>query len=65
MVGDVEHRYELWGQPGKVLVTGYLTRARMGNFTDAVQLAALTGATPELSLVRTYTSKMGISANLE
>jgi high affinity Mn2+ porin len=65
IVGEVERRYELWGQPGKVLVTGYLTRARMGNFTDAVQLAALTGATPNLSLVRTYTSKTGISANLE
>jgi high affinity Mn2+ porin len=65
MVGEVERRYDLWGQPGKVLVTGYLTRARMGNFTDAVQLAALTGTTPELSLVRTYTSKTGISANLE
>ena len=24
MVGEVERRYELWGQPGKVLVTGYL-----------------------------------------
>jgi high affinity Mn2+ porin len=65
MVGEVERRYELWGQPGKVLVTGYLTRARMGNFTDAVQLAALTGAPANLSLVRTYTSKTGISANLE
>ena len=65
MVGEVERRYDLWGQPGKILVTGYLTRARMGNFTDAVQLAALTGAPAELSLVRTYTSKTGISANLE
>jgi len=65
MVGEVERRYELWGQPGKVLVTGYLTRARMGNFTDAVQLAALTGAPADLALVRTYTSKTGISANLE
>ncbi len=65
IVGEVERRYELWGQPGKVLVTGYLTRARLGNFTDAVQLAAMTGAPPELSLVRTYTSKGGISANLE
>jgi high affinity Mn2+ porin len=65
MVGEVERRYELWGQPGKVLITGYLTRARLGNFTDAVQLAALTGTTPDLSLVRTYTSKTGISANLE
>jgi high affinity Mn2+ porin len=65
MVGEVERRYELWGQPGKVLVTGYLTRARLGNFTDAVQLAAMTGAAPDLSLVRTYTSKTGISGNLE
>jgi len=65
LVGEVERRYELWGQPGKVLVTGYLTRARLGNFTDAVQLAALTGAPPNLALVRTYTSKTGISANWE
>ena len=65
MVGEIERRYELWGQPGKILVTGYLTRARMGNFTEAVELAALTGTTPELSLVRSYTSKAGISANLE
>jgi high affinity Mn2+ porin len=65
MVGEVERRYELWGQPGKVLVTGYLSRARLGNFTDAVQSAAMTGTTPSLSLVRTYTSKTGISGNLE
>jgi high affinity Mn2+ porin len=65
MLGEIERRYELWGQPGKLLVTGYLTRARMGNLTEAVQLAALTGTTPDLSLVRSYTSKTGISANWE
>ena len=65
MVGEVERRYQLWGQPGKVLITGYLTRARMGNFADAVELAALTGAAPNLALVRTYTGKTGISANWE
>ncbi|WP_426440959.1 carbohydrate porin [Bradyrhizobium genosp. P] len=65
MLGEIERRYDLWGQPGKVLVTGYLTRARLGNFTDAVQLAALTGTVPSLASVRTYTSKSGISANLE
>jgi high affinity Mn2+ porin len=65
MVGEVERRYALWGQPGKIAVTGYLTRARLGNFTDAVALAAQTGAAPDLSLVRTYTSKTGITANLE
>jgi high affinity Mn2+ porin len=65
MVGEIERRYELWGQPGKLLVTGYLTRARMGNFTEAVQLAALTGTPPDISLARSYTSKTGISANWE
>jgi len=65
MVGEIERRYELWGQPGKVAVTGYLTRARMGNFADAVQLAALTGGPADISAVRTYTSKPGIAANME
>jgi hypothetical protein len=37
----------------------------VGNSTDAAELAAATGATPDLSLVRTYTSKMGVSGNLE
>jgi high affinity Mn2+ porin len=37
----------------------------MGNFTDAVELAALTGAQANLTLVRTYTSKTGITANVE
>ncbi len=31
-VGEVERRYELWGQPGKLAVTGFLTRGRMGSF---------------------------------
>src|ERR1700687_809131 len=65
MVGEIERRYELWGQPGKIAVTGYLTRARMGNFADAVQLAALTGGPADISAVRTYASKPGIAANVE
>jgi high affinity Mn2+ porin len=55
----------LWGRPGKLAVTGYLTRARMGSFVDAIRLAQTTGAAPELSAVRSYTSKTGIAANLE
>lgn len=65
MVGEIERRYDLWDQPGKIAVTGYWTRARLANFTDAVNFAALTGTTPDLSAVRTYTSKQGIAANLE
>jgi high affinity Mn2+ porin len=65
MVGEIERRYDLWGQPGKIAVTGYLTRSRMGSFQDAVNLAALTGAPADISAVRTYTSKPGIAANME
>jgi high affinity Mn2+ porin len=62
---EVEHRHELWGQPGKVAVTGWLIRARLGNYNDALALAQLTGGTPQLPPVRHYTSRSGIAANLE
>lgn len=65
LVGEVERRYELGGQPGKVAVTGYLTRARMGNFDAAIQLAQLTGGPADITAVRTYTTKTGIAGNLE
>lgn len=65
IVGEIERRYELWGQPGKIAATGYLTRARLGSFQDAVNLAALTGAAADISAVRTYTSKPGVAANIE
>lgn len=65
LVGEIEHRHELWGLPGKLLVTGFLNRARLGNFTDAVRAAQLTGATPNIADVRRYTSKTGLSASLE
>jgi high affinity Mn2+ porin len=65
LVGEIERRYELGGQPGKVAVTGYLTRARMGNFDAAIQLAQLTGGPADITAVRTYTTKTGIAGNIE
>jgi high affinity Mn2+ porin len=66
-VGEVEDRYTLWGQPGKIKVTGFLIRGRMGNFADAVALSQATGLDPSVALatLRTYTSRPGISVNLE
>ena len=64
-VGEVERRYTLWGQPGKIAVTGFLTRARMGSFEDAIALAQVTGGTPNLAAVRRYSSRGGVSMNLE
>jgi high affinity Mn2+ porin len=65
MVGEIERRHELWGQPGKIAVTGYLTRGRMGRYDDAVQLALATGGPADIAAVRRYTSRPGISFNLE
>jgi high affinity Mn2+ porin len=67
LVGEIEERHELWGQPGKLKVTGFLTRGRMGNFEDAVAFSEATGldASDALAAVRTYTSRPGASLNLE
>jgi high affinity Mn2+ porin len=64
-VGEIEERHELWGQPGKIKITGFLERGRMGAFADAVALAQLTGQPADINAVRTYTSRYGVSLNLE
>ena len=62
---EIAHRHELWGQPGEITVTGWLTRARLGNYNDAVALAQVTGQPADIAAVRRYTSRSGIAANLE
>jgi high affinity Mn2+ porin len=64
-IGEVERRYTLWGQPGKVAFTGFLTRGRMGSFAAAIQLAEITGQPADIAAVRRYQSRAGASFNLE
>ena len=64
-VGEIERRYELWKHPGKVAITGFLTRGRMGTFADAIALAAVSGGPADISAVRRYNSRGGVSVNLE
>ena len=64
-IGEIERRYSIWDQPGKLAVTGFLTRGRMGSFEDAIQLAAMTGGPADIAAVRKYQSRGGISMNLE
>ncbi len=65
MVGEIEDRYELWGQPGKIKITGFLDRGRAGDYADAIALAAITGEPADINAVRKYTSRPGVSVNLE
>jgi high affinity Mn2+ porin len=64
-IGEAEHRHDFWGQPGKLIVTGFLSRGRMGTYEDALNLAASTGQTPDTALVRHYASRGGIAASME
>jgi high affinity Mn2+ porin len=64
-IAEAEERHTLWGHPGKLKLTGFLTRGRMGDYTDAVVLSEQTGQPPSTALVRNYKSRAGISANLE
>jgi high affinity Mn2+ porin len=66
MVGEIERRYELWGQPGTIKVTGFLTRGRMATFTEAVAFSQATGINIDdaTDAVRKYQSRPGVSVNL-
>jgi high affinity Mn2+ porin len=62
---EIERRYELWGHAGKIAVTGFLSRGRMGSFQDAINLAQATGTSANTAAVRKYQSRGGVSMNVE
>jgi high affinity Mn2+ porin len=64
-VGELERRYNLLGQPGKILFTYYFSRGEMGTYNAAVSLSQLTGEPANVSLVRQGRSRSGIGGNLE
>ena len=64
-VAEIEKRHTFRGRPGKVKVTAFLSRARMGSFDDAVRLAQASGQPADTAAVRRYRSRSGISINLE
>jgi high affinity Mn2+ porin len=64
-IAEIEERHRLWGRPGKLKVTGFLSRGRMGAFDDAVTLAQATGQPADIAAVRRYRSRDGVSFNLE
>jgi high affinity Mn2+ porin len=65
MLTEIEHRHELSGAPGRVLVTLFESRGRMGLLDTAVQRAELTGSTPNAASVRKYRSRIGGSLDIE
>ena len=62
---ELEERHTMHGRPGKLAITGYLSRGRMGRFSDAITLAKLSGQPADIAAVRRYQSRPGLSFNLE
>lgn len=62
-VAEIEERHTWRGRPGKLKITGFVSRARLGRFDDAVTAAA--GGVPDTADVRQYRSRSGVSLNLE
>jgi high affinity Mn2+ porin len=63
-VAEIEERHELWGQPGKLKVTGYLEDGKMGSYADAIAVAPIYGYA-DINVVRSWHLRPGVSANLE
>ena len=62
---EIEKRHELRDRPGRVLLTAFDSRGRMGLLADAVHLAQETGSSVDISAVRSYRSRLGVSLALE
>lgn len=70
LVGEIERRYNIWGQPGKIKLLGYNDHGMMGKYSDAVALwqsqgGVASGANPDTGLVRQWADKQGVSLNWE
>ena len=65
LAGEIEERHSLSGRPGKLKLTAFVNRGRMGRFDDAVSLAITTGQPADIAAVRQYRSRAGVSLNLE
>jgi high affinity Mn2+ porin len=69
-IGEIEERHELWGQPGKIKITGYVIHGRMGDFEEAVALSQpgqpfAGDPNDAIASLRVYRYKPGVSLNLE
>ena len=65
LVSELERRISLFGHDGKIKLLGFVNRANMGSFTDALALARATDTTPNVALVRHFRSRPGGSLNVE
>lgn len=64
IVGEAEARLDLFPRTATIKLLGFLNRAHMGSYNDALAFAAATHTTPDTFLVRRYKSKPGFALNI-
>jgi high affinity Mn2+ porin len=62
---EIEQRHQIAGRPGKLMLTVFESRARMGLLDDAVRQAESSGAPVNIAAVRGYRARGGGSLNIE
>ena len=65
MVGELERDFKIAGEAGALKLTGFVTRARMGSYADAIALGAASGEPANVALVRRYRGRGGLSFDLQ
>jgi high affinity Mn2+ porin len=62
---ELEHRHEIFGETGRLLLTLFDSRGRMGLLDQAVQVAQASGSPVDIAAVRAYRGRFGASLGLE
>jgi high affinity Mn2+ porin len=64
-IGELELRYWLFAQPGKLRLMAWANRANMGSYAAALAEPITTPSYPDITLVRRVRTNYGFAANLE
>jgi high affinity Mn2+ porin len=65
LISEVERRFSISGKKSALKITGFLSRGRMGLYSDALALGQSLDEAPSVALVRRYRSRPGVSANFQ
>jgi high affinity Mn2+ porin len=64
-IGELELRYSLFSQPGKLRLMGWANIANAGGYADALAMPATTANYPDITQTRQVRANYGFVANME
>lgn len=64
-IGELELRYSLFSEPGKLRLMAWANRANMGSYAAALAEPVTLATYPDITLVRQIRTNYGFNANLE